>query len=264
MFVHVLHKYLEEKKYRNCTKDTLSNDWYVLRPYAVCPLEQWTQIYYKRASKKAAISNHRELGRLRTFCAWLVENGSISCSPFESIAPPQLEKRIPKSLSRTEVNKLLMTAGSMGLKAKVVVSTFLYTGLRKSELLKLEPHHVNLDEGVLFVNQGKGNKDRLIPLNPVLKELLKEWDKTRPSHYYFFCMSDSTLRRLKKALQNQSSVKFTIHSLRHTFAVLCLEGGVDLFSLQKMMGHSTISITSIYLSSTVDMLQKQILKHPLG
>jgi site-specific recombinase XerD len=73
-----------------------------------------------------------------------------------------------------------------------------------------------------------------------------------------------TLCRLVERIRGETGIDFSPHRLRHTFATLMLEGGCDLFSLQKMLGHSDIQTTTIYLSASAQMLQAQILKHPLG
>ncbi len=76
-------------------------------------------------------------------------------------------------------------------------------------------------------------------------------------------MGDKVIPRLVIKLREKSKIYFYPHMLRHTFAVLMLEGGCDLFSLSKMMGHSDIKTTTIYLSTTTAHLQEQIKKHPL-
>ncbi len=76
--------------------------------------------------------------------------------------------------------------------------------------------------------------------------------------------TSSGLKRLVGQLKKASGLSFTIHKLRHTFATLMLEGGCDIFSLSKMMGHSDIKTTTIYLSATAEHLRSQITKHPLN
>ncbi|MCI5056815.1 MAG: site-specific integrase, partial [Flavobacteriales bacterium] len=76
--------------------------------------------------------------------------------------------------------------------------------------------------------------------------------------------TDSGLRHLTSELRKVCNIDFTIHRLRHTFATLMIEGGCDIYSLSKMMGHSDISTTTIYLSTTTEHLRGQIMKHPLN
>ena len=71
------------------------------------------------------------------------------------------------------------------------------------------------------------------------------------------------MRRLVFLLRHVSGFKFTVHKLRHTFATLMLEGGCDIFSLSKMMGHSDIKTTTIYLSASIEHLRAQMVKHPM-
>jgi site-specific recombinase XerD len=76
--------------------------------------------------------------------------------------------------------------------------------------------------------------------------------------------TDMGLRNLVFKIRRASGIKFTIHKLRHTFATLMLEGGCDIFSLSKMMGHSDIKTTTIYLSASAEHLRSQMTKHPLN
>ena len=76
--------------------------------------------------------------------------------------------------------------------------------------------------------------------------------------------TENGLKRLVVQMRKASRIKFTIHKLRHTFATLMLEGGCDIFSLSKMMGHSDIKTTTIYLAASAEHLRSQMTKHPLN
>ena len=121
---------------------------------------------------------------------------------------------------------------------------------------------------------GKGNKDRLIPLHfrvgLYLRDYLKERDRLgRTSPFLLVgARSDNPIQYrsvtdLVKKVKKASGIYFAPHMLRHTFATLMLEGGCDIYSLSRMMGHSDISTTTIYLSASVTHLQAQMTKHPL-
>jgi len=127
----------------------------------------------------------------------------------------------------------------------------------------------------IFVRLGKGNKDRIIPMSFTLAQSLNRYlverrkqQKTCPE---FFTSSNrnigftsSGLKLLVNQLKKASGLEFTIHKLRHTFATLMLEGGCDIYSLSKMMGHSDIKTTTIYLSASAEHLRSQVVKHPLN
>ena len=150
----------------------------------------------------------------------------------------------------------------------------MYSGVRYQELMNLKLNDVDFTHKVITVSQGKGAKDRMIPLCDALEgylfPYLQERSQLNPYSIYFFVsklnhgkMSDNVIKRLFEKLQKKSKLKFYPHMLRHTFATLMLEGGCDIFSLSKMMGHSDIKTTAIYLTATVKHLQGQMRKHPL-
>ncbi len=137
-----------------------------------------------------------------------------------------------------------------------ILATFIFTGIRKEELRNLKLHEVDIPSRTLFVKSGKGDKGR---------------QRLKKACPYFFTamredrmMGDLVIKRLIIKLREKSKIYFYAHLLRHTFATLMLEGGCDLFSLSKMLGHSDIKTTTIYLSATTAHLQLQVEKHPLN
>ena len=125
------------------------------------------------------------------------------------------------------------------------------------------------------MHQGKGNKDRMVPISYTLAQTLKRYieerkrlNKTCPEFFVSLNRNsgytDSGLKRLTIQMRQASKINFTIHKLRHTFATLMLEGGCDIYSLSKMMGHSDIKTTTIYLYASAEHLRSQMVKHPLN
>ena len=152
---------------------------------------------------------------------------------------------------------------------------FIFAGLRRQELLKLKYADVDLENFTIFVRQGKGNKDRIIPMSTTLAQTLKKYieerkrlNRTCPEFFVSLNRnsgySSDGLKHLVRQLNETTGIKFNVHKLRHTFATLMLEGGCDIYSLSKMMGHSDIKTTTIYLSASVEHLRAQIVKHPMN
>jgi site-specific recombinase XerD len=156
-----------------------------------------------------------------------------------------------------------------------IFSTFLFAGLRKKELLKLKYADVDIENLSIFVNQGKGSKDRVVPMSYTLAQSLKRYleerkklNKTCPEFFVSLNrnmgFTNTGLRNLVRKIKATSKINFTVHKLRHTFATLMLEGGCDIFSLSRMMGHSDIKTTTIYLAASAEHLRSQMTKHPLN
>ncbi len=244
-------------------------------------IEKWI-LQGKLEKNWSAKTIKNRLQALSLFFDWCVTKKLIPQNPTENIPRPKLPKRIPKHLSKEEALALLDWAKNYPYSYKfdkfrsiAIIATFIYTGIRLRELKNLKMEDIDLSAMTLFINNGKGDKDRVIPLNPILIEYLSKYltqrkrlNKCCP---YFFtalredtCMSPNVVKRLKEKLSKKSGIKFHPHLLRHTFATLMLEGGCDLFALSKMMGHSEIQTTTLYLSATTEHLREQIIKHPLN
>lgn len=216
------------------------------------------------------------------FCKWCVKRKYLTKNPFENIEKPRLEKILPKCLNKNEAELLLQTALHIRYRYTferyrnyAIVATLLYTGIRRNELLSLKIGDIDFINKTLFINQGKGKKDRIIPINfelqRILNRYLQERKRLNRNCFNLFVslkkdsfLTERGLRKIFDKLKRKSSLYFSTHTLRHSFATLMLEGGCDIYTLSKLMGHSDITTTTIYLSVSSQLLAKSIEKHPLS
>lgn len=219
---------------------------------------------------------------LNVFFKWAAKHKLISVNPFEGIEKPKLEKKLPTRLTKQEAMNLLESVRCIRwanpfLKARnyAIFSMFLYCGLRKGELLRLKSADVDTTNMIISIRQGKGNKDRVVPipyqLRPILERYMEERTRLNKFCDYFYVsltydrnFSMDGFKHLVDIVKKKSKIQFYPHMLRHTFATLMLEGGCDIYALSKMMGHNDIKTTTIYLSASVEHMRSQMIKHPLS
>lgn len=171
-------------------------------------------------------------------------------------------KGLPEILSVNEVKKLIR--GADNLRRRVMLLLAYSAGLRASEIVNLKAEDIDSQRMLIRIQNSKNRKDRYTILNPLLlKELRIYWKKYRPQSYFFPGRDDinkpaCSFIALKawRVAKRRSGIKKGrgVHTLRHCFATHLLEAGVDLRTIQVMMGHSSISTTAMYLKVT----QKQI------
>lgn len=218
---------------------------------------------------------------LRAFLKWCVQRSYIKENPILTIDKPRLDKKLPKRIAKEQAQQILDHSFNRkhsyrfeGYRNTAVLAVMIFAGLRANEALTLKMRELDLQNNVLSVMMGKGGKDRVVPICLSLKRYLLAYLEERNRldrksiHFFTSTRGDipftyNGLKKVVEVLKVETGIKFSPHKLRHTFATLMLEGGCDLFSLQKMMGHSDIKTTTIYLSATVSHLQEQIRKHPL-
>jgi site-specific recombinase XerD len=219
---------------------------------------------------------------LKVFFRWCRKQNVFSADPLADIAVPRAERSLPPRLTRDEALRLLEITQNypwadafLRHRNQGIIATFLFAGLRKSELLHLGYADTDLPGLSIFIRRGKGRKDRVVPVSTSLAEILeryvverRRYQKTCPE---FFArreanagLSVDVLGGLVDLLRRSSGLSFTVHQLRHTFATLMLEGGCDIYSLSRMMGHEDIKTTTIYLAASADHLRAQMTKHPLS
>lgn len=179
---------------------------------------------------------------------------------------PKKERRLPEVLTKDEVIKLIDSADT--LKSRLIISTLYSTGLRVSELVNLKVSDLNLKEKTGWVRKGKGSKDRLFVTSELLAEELQEYfaDKGKENNYVFSKQKPLTTRNIQKIISGAKkraniSKKTTPHTLRHSFATHLLEQGIDIRTIQAMLGHASLSTTQVYTHISSDQLKK--VRNPL-
>jgi integrase/recombinase XerD len=172
-----------------------------------------------------------------------------------SLAWPKVPKPLPDVLSLEEVMRVLEAVGSLVYRA--VLTTAYATGMRISETCRLQASDIDRERGVIHVRKGKGGKDRYVMAGDELIACLRDyWRKTQPPGPYLFPgrrnreepMSRASVRRALSQATAATGIQkpVTLHGLRHAFATHMLEAGVDLRTLQYLMGHESIGTTARY------------------
>ena len=162
-----------------------------------------------------------------------------------------------KYYEKTKIDEILNKARNCNKRDYLILLTLWRTGIRNSELVKLKKKDVKADE--ITIRQGKGGKDRVVPLDFHLFDLLQYHIADMPLDSRLFPMTTAQVRNIvHKYEPNGEPMK--PHGFRHSFAVHCLKQGMNLRSLQKILGHSNLTTTSIYLDIIAKDIKEDYLK----
>jgi len=184
----------------------------------------------------------------------------------KSLKLPKLPKSLPKALTKEEIRRLIDAADN--LRDKLIIILFYATGLRVSEMRNLNVEDINFEDEFLIVRQGKGRKDRVVPLPKKVIELLKQYLKWRDEYYLnkkenaLFLnkngkrMSYEYIEKIVRNVGKKAGIKVTCHMLRHSFATHMLENGADIRVIQEILGHEKLSTTQIYTKVTTKYLKE--------
>jgi integrase/recombinase XerD len=160
-------------------------------------------------------------------------------------------KTLPKYLNKEEISQILDRAKQSHYRDFIILLTLWRTGVRNSELIKIRKN--DIVDGTLIIRQGKGKKDRVIPLESELENLLRLYSDWLPYNGMIFKIKQ---RQIRNIVKKYSPVEWNVHphTFRHSFAVHCLKKGMNLRTLQKILGHSSLTTTQVYL----DLVGKDI------
>ena len=218
-------------------------------------------------------SINRKISSLKSFYKFLLKTKQIETSPLLKHKALKAPKKLQIPFSEKEVdlvlNQIVYTDDFDGIRDKLIVDLFYTTGIRRTELINLKMQNIDLSNGTLKV-LGKRNKERIIPILPVVENQIKLYLTERPhlqrivDEEYFFLLlkgvklNDSFVYRLINYYFSNVSekVKKSPHILRHTFATHMLNNGADLNSVKELLGHSSLASTQIYTHSSLSELKK--------
>jgi integrase/recombinase XerD len=204
----------------------------------------------------------RLISALKSFYRFLALDGLVKQDPAANLSTPKAWLTLPRFLTVPEVEDLLRQPDGQdphGLRDRAMLEILYATGLRVSELIRLRPGDLNLDDGYVIC-KGKGGKERIVPLGRTAAEVTRRYVAEarprflkKPAEALFLTRFGDPFTRqgLWKMLREHArraglAAKISPHTLRHSFATHLLERGADLRSVQLMLGHSQITTTQIY------------------
>lgn len=238
--------------------------------------QRWLYHYRKKDGRPLSFrSQHTRLVPLRAFFKWLTRNNYILYNPASEIVLPRLEHRLPKHvLTVTEAEEVINQANvsdPLGIRDRAILETLYSTGMRRMELIRLKMYDLHFERGTVMIRQGKGHKDRMIPIGKrAIKWVEKYMLDVRPGlsfgqdDGYLYLTNEgesftpNRLTQLVREYINNADIgkKGSCHLFRHTMATLMLENGADIRYIQQMLGHARLETTQIYTQVSIIKLQE--------
>lgn len=204
---------------------------------------------------------------IKVFLHWLYEEEYTGVNLSEKMKLPKAQRKAIDVLTNTEVKEMFSsfdTKDVHGLRNYCICALMIDSGLRRSEIIKLKLSDLHIIEGYAVIN-GKGNKQRLVPLGNISKKYLIKYTNMRKANIQTDALfltkqnrpiTNSTIARLFRTLQAQKVVgdhltrRIYPHLLRHTFATTYLENGGNIYALQQILGHTTLDMVKKYVHLT--------------
>ena len=222
----------------------------------------------------------RVLAGIHAWYRFLLYKNYIDQDPSELLEGPRKEKHLPTILSLDEINEMVSAidlSSNEGHRNRAMIEMLYGSGLRVSELVNLKQSNIYLDEQYMLI-EGKGSKQRLVPLSPVAEEWYRYWLDERATwplkpeskdiafvNRYGRPLTRAMVFTIVKRLCAAAGISKTVspHTLRHSFATHLLQNGADLRIIQQLFGHEDLATTEIYTHLEVTDLRKAILQyHP--
>ena len=223
-------------------------------------------------------SQARILSGIKSFFHFLVVADYLEADPSELLEGPKIGFRLPEVLTVEEIDRIISTVDmekKEGQRNRAILETLYSCGLRVSELCNLKISDLYFEEGFIKV-EGKGGKQRLVPISPRAIKEIKYWFADRNlgkikkgyEDYVFLARWGNNISRIMvfhmiKELAEKAGITKNIspHTFRHSFATHLLEGGANLRAIQCMLGHESIATTEIYTHIDRNRLRSEIIEH---
>ena len=291
----LIHQYLQTMRMRNCSERTIRCWRFKLNRFVSwlsersidCMSEVNPQLvgayrrslfHYRNPKTGQPLKFDTQASYLipvRRWFDWMKAGAFIEADPTTEVELPKSEDRLPTSvLTIDEVESLLNAPDlktELGSRDRAMMETFYSSGIRCGELVALNVYDINLEREILTVRQGKGNKDRIVPIGTRALTWIEKWTSdirpglvTKSSAEALFVskngrrLGPNYVSNLVKNYLNGIGIEYrgSCHLLRHTAATLMMENGADLRSLQEFLGHARLNTTQIYTHVSIKRLQE--------
>jgi integrase/recombinase XerD len=238
--------------------------------------QKWLFHYRKKNGEPLSfLSQHSQLLPVRALFKWLARQNYILYNPASDIDLPRIAKRLPhNALSVAEAESVLNAIDirePLGIRNRAIIETFYSTGIRRMELVNLQIYDINFEHGTVFIREGKGGKDRMVPIGEravawVRKYLYEVRPQlaVMPDNGFLFLselgeqIKTDRMTELVRGYVTAADIekKGSCHLFRHTCATLMLEGGADIRYIQQQLGHADLTSTDIYTQVTISKLKE--------
>lgn len=236
-------------------------------------IREWLATLHSARKKKSSVA--RKLAALRTFFQFLVREGIVEMNPAKLVSTPRLEKKLPVHLSIEDAVRFIETPDTdtnLGKRDRAILELLYATGVRVSELTKLDLHDVDFGNKLIRVT-GKRRKERIVPFGDEAGQALRNYLEIRER---LLQTAAVTIREPEALFLNYQGTRITTrsvgrlvekyikicagmhnispHALRHSFATHLLDSGADLRDIQELLGHARLSTTQIYTHVSMEKL----------
>lgn len=237
-------------------------------------------VYQQSKLNKTPRTQARMISGIKSYYKYLLFSDDIQTDPTELLEMPKLGEHLPEVLTLEEIDRMITAIDLSkveGQRNRAIIEVLYGSGLRVSELVNLKFSNIYWQEGYMLV-EGKGSKQRLVPLSDVAQQQLGYWRIDRnalnikPGNEDFVFLNRrggqltrAMIFKIVQDLATAADIKKTVspHTLRHSFATHLLQNGANLLVIQKLLGHESITTTEIYTHMDMRYLREEILKyHP--
>ena len=240
-------------------------------------VEEYSKYLYKKKLSKRSIA--RKYSSIRTFYNYLEKNNILENNIFNLLENPKKEEKLPRFINEYELDKMFEIPDNSpkGQRDRLILELLYGTGVRVSELVNIKINDINFNNNSIKI-RGKGNKDRYVFYGKYCKEAINNYIKNgrisllngQTCDYLLLNrfgknISVVSIRKILNEIINKCSldIKISPHVLRHTFATHLLNEGADIMHVKELLGHSSLSTTSIYTHVTNEKIKEVYYKtHP--
>ncbi|MDI6727763.1 MAG: tyrosine-type recombinase/integrase [Thermodesulfovibrionales bacterium] len=271
------NEYLKLRQLQDITQETRDNDTLAFRKFIDAvgdinlrqvtkdTINEFKLTYLNRGDSKVYLDIL--MRSLRTAFNYALDKGYIDKNPFlkERGEPSvffRIDKELPRFLQLNEIDALFNAIDNSAF--LLAIKIYLYTGIKRSELIKLTMQDIDMQNGFIYVRGTKGKKDRAIPINDELKTELLKYQLPEIGFLFTQWRNADTISRLFHYYCTKAGIKAKLRDLRHSFGSYLIMNGTDIKKVKELLGHGDIKTTEIYAKLTKEHLVEAVNKLSFG